>query len=157
MTEIEFVRGLTWSPAIVWDALTDDVLIDGWLALASVEPRIGGEYRLRWTDYTLAETIGVITEFVPLRRLVIDTDNIGTLDFTLSRGVGGPRDVITLLTLRISVLTDPRMLASTRAYWRSNLDQLEELLRGRPVDWSNWQNVRGPVWEEYLREESHGH
>jgi hypothetical protein len=29
------------------------------------------------------------------------------------------------------------------------LDQLEELLRGHPVDWANWDRDRMGTWTEY--------
>jgi uncharacterized protein YndB with AHSA1/START domain len=152
MSELEFSRGYDLPPAIVWDALVDDVLVEGWLAAATITAALGGRYRLSWqTGGGLAATNGIIEEFVPRQRLVVDTDNIGRLDFRLEPTPGGTRGHGTLLTLRIRVDTDPRLLASTHAYWLSNFDQLEDLLRGHPVDWSTWQRDRGEAWSSYLR------
>jgi uncharacterized protein YndB with AHSA1/START domain len=156
VTLLEFERVLNWSPAVVWDALVDDVLVGGWLAPAVIEPRMGGRYHLAWTDYTIAETTGLITDFSDRRALAIDTDNIGRLRFTLEAEQLASREVGTRLVLRMEVRTDPRLLASTHAYWRSNFDQLEDLLRGRPVDWDTWQADRGETWARYLAEASRG-
>ncbi|HEX4058446.1 MAG TPA: SRPBCC domain-containing protein [Galbitalea sp.] len=159
-SELEFARDFDLPPAIVWDALVDDVLVEGWLATARIEPHVGGLYWLDWQSGTsLAATNGVITEFEPPAAgsaglLVVATDNIGTLEFSLAATPGGTRGSGTLLRLRILVDTNPRLQASTRAYWQSNFDQLEDLLRGHPVDWSSWQRDRGEAWARYLHEAS---
>ena len=155
--ELVFTRDYDLPRAIVWDALIDEVLVEGWLAVASVDPRVGGVYRLVWQGGgTLAPTNGLITTMDPERRLVIDTDNIGQLDFTLDAVDGGTRGSATTLTLRLTVETERKLLRSTVAYWRSNFDQLEDLLRGHPVDWTTWQQERGEAWAEYLRASSTG-
>ena len=153
--ELRFSRSYDLPVAIVWDALVDDVLVEGWLATARIDPGEGGLYWLGWQCGTsLAPTNGTITAFEPPRRLAIDTDNIGTLEFLLESVSGGTRGTSTELSLTIRVDTEPRLLASTRAYWQSNFDQLEALLRGHPVDWSTWQHDRGEAWAAYLREAS---
>lgn len=155
MSEVEFSRTYDLPVAIVWDALVDEVLVEGWLAAARIDPQVGGLYWLGWQGgASLAPTNGTITVLVPKRRLEIETDNIGTLDFTLESAPGGTRGSSTDLRLRIRVDTEPRLLASTHAYWQSNFDQLEDLLRGHPVDWSTWQRDRGEAWSAYLREAS---
>jgi uncharacterized protein YndB with AHSA1/START domain len=152
-----FSRDYDLPQAIVWDALVDEVLIEGWLAVAHVEQRTGGSYQLVWQGGgTLAPTNGIITTFEPSSHLVVETDNIGILDFTLDPIAEGTRGSATALTLRLTVDTERKLLASTVAYWRSNFDQLEDLLRGHPVDWSTWQEDRGGVWAEYLRSSSMG-
>ena len=150
--ELAFSREFDLPPVIVWDALVDDVLVEGWLAVARVEPRVGGSYWLDWqSGSSLPATSGIITVFDAPLRLRIETDNIGSLDFSLTPTTGGSRGSGTLLRLTIRVDTEPRLLASTRAYWLGNFDQLEALLRGHPVDWSTWQRDRGPAFEDYLR------
>ena len=152
-SELEFSREYDLPASIVWDALVDDVLVEGWLAAARIDLRVGGEYWLNWlSGASLAPTNGIVTALDPRRRLAIDTDNIGNLEFTLLSIPGGTRGSTTELRLRLRVDTDPRLLASTHAYWQSNFDQLEGLLRGHPVDWSNWQRDRGEAWAAYLRE-----
>ena len=155
MTELFFSRSYDLPAAIVWDALVDEVLVEGWLAAARIDPREGGLYWLGWqSGGSLAPTNGTITVFDAPHGLTIDTDNIGTLEFVLESVPGGTRGSATDLHLTIRVDTEPRMLASTRAYWQSNFDQLEALLRGHPVDWSTWQRDRGEAWAVYLREAS---
>jgi uncharacterized protein YndB with AHSA1/START domain len=154
-TELEFSRGYDLPVSIVWDALIDEDLVEGWLAAARIDPRVGGLYWLGWQGgASLAPTNGTITALEDRRRLAIETDNIGTLEFTLVGIDGGTRGSSTDLHLSIAVDTDPRMLATTYAYWQSNFDQLEGLLRGHPVDWSTWQRDRGDAWAAYLREAS---
>jgi uncharacterized protein YndB with AHSA1/START domain len=156
-SELEFSRDYDLPVAIVWDALVDEDLVEGWLATARIEPRLGGLYWLDWQSGTsLAPTNGLITVFEPsagggVARLTVSTDNIGTLEFALTPTPGGTRGTGTRVGLRILVDTDPRLQASTRAYWLSNFDQLEDLLRGHPVDWSTWQLDRGEAWARYLR------
>ncbi|HEX4442212.1 MAG TPA: SRPBCC domain-containing protein [Galbitalea sp.] len=155
MSELEFSRDYDLPPAIVWDALVDEVLVEGWLAAARIDLRVGGVYWLNWqTGGGLAPTNGVIEAIVVARRLAIDTDNIGHLEFVLEPLPDGTRGEGTLLALNITVDTEPRLLASTYAYWLSNFDQLEDLLRGHPVDWATWQRDRGEAWSRYLRSAS---
>jgi uncharacterized protein YndB with AHSA1/START domain len=157
VNELLFSREYDLPTVIVWDALVDEVLVDGWLAAAKIDARHGGSYLLNWqSGTTLAPTNGTITVFEPPTRLVIETDNIGDLDFSLVELRGGTRGTSTVLTLLLRVDTDVRLLGSTTAYWQSNFDQLEELLRGHPVDWDNWQRDRGEVWAEYFRASSDG-
>jgi uncharacterized protein YndB with AHSA1/START domain len=154
-SELEFSRSYDLPVAIVWDALVDDVLVEGWLAAARIDAREGGLYWLDWQGgSSLTPTNGTITVFEPSRRLAIDTDNIGSLEFTLESVPGGTRGSSTDLVLTLRVDTEPRLLASTRADWQSNFDQLEALLRGHPVDWSTWERDRGEAWAAYLREAS---
>jgi uncharacterized protein YndB with AHSA1/START domain len=154
-SELECYRGYDLPVSIVWDALIDEVLVEGWLASARIDPRVGGLYWLGWQGgATLAPTNGTITAMDPPRRLCVETDNIGTLEFILQPVEGGTRGTSTDLHLTIRVDTEPRLLASTYAYWQSNFDQLEGLLRGHPVDWTNWQRDRGDAFAAYLREAS---
>lgn len=141
--------------SIVWDALVDEDLVEGWLAAARIDPRVGGRYLLHWqSGASLGPTTGVIAAIEPRRLLRIETDNIGSLAFTLESLPGGTRGTSTEVRLVIRVDTEPRLLASTHAYWQSNFDQLEDLLRGHPVDWTTWQRDRGDAWAAYLHEAS---
>jgi uncharacterized protein YndB with AHSA1/START domain len=152
-TELVFTRSYDLPVAIVWDALVDDVLVEGWLAVARIDPRVGGQYWLNWhSGQDEASTNGTVTSFDPPFQLVIETDNIGRLDFTLESVSGGTRGNSTDLRLSVLLDTEPVLLAATHANWQSSLDQLEDLLRGHPVDWSTWQSDRGEAWAHYLRE-----
>jgi uncharacterized protein YndB with AHSA1/START domain len=148
---LELSRDYDLPVSIVWDALVDEVLVEGWLAAARIDARVGGEYLLSWmSGLRLDPTNGVITALESGRRLAIDTDNIGSLEFVLDAVAGGTRGTATQLRLTISVDTDHRLLASTHAYWQTNFDQLEDLLRGHPVDWTTWQKDRGEAWAAHL-------
>jgi uncharacterized protein YndB with AHSA1/START domain len=152
-TELVFTHWYDLPVAIVWDALVDEVLVEGWLAVARIDPRVGGQYWLDWQSGRAgAPTTGTVTTFEPPGRLVIKTDNIGSLDFTLESVPGGTRGTSTDLRLLVRQDIEPRLLALTHANWQSSLDQLEDLLRGHPVDWSTWQSDRGEAWATYQRE-----
>lgn len=139
-------------PAIVWDALVDADLVGGWLATARIEPRPGGRYDLAWNTPGGGISLGTVEVATPHSLLQVTTSNIGQLRFELEARPGGSRGSFTRMTFTIEAETDPHFAATTRAYWLSNLDQLEGLLRGHPVDWANWQRDRGPAWESYRRE-----
>jgi uncharacterized protein YndB with AHSA1/START domain len=47
---------------------------------------------------------------------------------------GGTRGSSTRVSVRL-VLPDPRFGAALEQTWQTRLDQLEDLLRGHPVDW----------------------
>lgn len=150
-SELTFTRDYDLPVTIVWDALVDEDLLDGWLAPASIDARTAGRYRLSWrVPSGAAPTLGVITTIDAPTRLVVETDNAGLMDFALEEREGGTRGSHTRLSLRLVVGTDRRLLASTRANWLCRLDQLEELLRGHPVDWATWDEDRGETWANYL-------
>jgi uncharacterized protein YndB with AHSA1/START domain len=151
--QLEFPLHVDLPPVIVWDALVDEDLVEGWLGRAEIDARVGGRYDIHWrSGGELAPVHGVITRFEPITQLRIDTGPDHFIDFSLTGLPGGSRQTSTRLVVRLSVPADPRMLGSSIANWRSNLDQLEELLRGHPVVWETWSEVRGPVWSGYLRE-----
>lgn len=151
--QLDFSVHIDLPRVIVWDALVDQDLVEGWLARAEIEPHLGGRYDLTWRTGRNAPTVsGVITAFDPLANLRVDAGAGGVIDFTLTELAGGSRQTSTRVVVRLAVDTDRRMLASTIAHWRNNLDQLEQLLRGHPVVWETWGEVRGPTWNRYLRE-----
>jgi uncharacterized protein YndB with AHSA1/START domain len=97
---------------IVWDAFVDETLVDGWLSVGSMA--------------------GEVIDLRPLERLVIETGS-GILDFTLAEIPTGTRGTGTTVTVRVS--TGDQDAATVAAAWERNLEQLEGLLRGHPVDW----------------------
>jgi hypothetical protein len=98
--------------SIVWDAFVDPVLVDGWLPPGSLA--------------------GAVTAFEPLERLVVQAPGGGILEFRLAELAGGTRGSSTSVTV---VVTGHDPQANTPATWRGNLENLEHLLRGHPVDW----------------------
>lgn len=106
---ITLVTDIELPPAIVWDALVDPELLEGWLGavpgdVAEIEPPV----RLR--------TVGPAD---------------GDTTFELEPIEGGLRGMST----RLRVTADSgrgHAAGELRALWRDRLDALEELLRGHP-------------------------
>ena len=148
--ELVFEREIELSPAIVWDALVDDELVSGWLAEASIDPVEGGRFDLVWLYSTdQPPTSGTIVRLVERSALAVDTDNRGRIEFTLKPLAGGARRGSTRLRLTVVLELDRAFAARVRANWMISLDQLEELLRGHPVDWANWDRDHIGTWTEY--------
>lgn len=148
-----FERDLGFAPVIVWDALLDQDLVSGWLADAVIDPQVGGQYNLRWTNRVGApESLGRITALQPLQRLHVDTTASGLLRFELEERAGGSRGTSTLLVLTVDVEVEPVFAARVKADWLTSLDQLDELLRGHPVDWAHWERDHHEAWVQHLAE-----
>ena len=148
---MRLTRDLDLPRVIVWDALVDQDLVSGWLGEAAIVPVVGGEYNL--TRVHLPDTpttFGRITVLQPLERLHIDTTDVGLLEFALEERAGGSRSTSTRLTLTVTIDLDPSALPRVRADWLVCLDQLDELLRGHPVDWANWNRDHHDTWTRYL-------
>ena len=145
---MDLVREIDLPRVIVWDALIDPDLVSGWLAPAEIEPIAGGIYNLVWPHRpTYADTFGRIVLLQHPERLHIDTTNLGRIEFSLESVEGGFRDTGTRLQVTLDLGTDGMEgVAPTAsvgdeqivADWMTNLDQLEELLHGRPTDWRTW-------------------
>jgi uncharacterized protein YndB with AHSA1/START domain len=136
--------------SIVWDAFVDADLVSGWLAPAEIEPRVGGRYDLAWSGSTpLPPTVGVIEQLDEPSLVVVDT-SIGRLEFRLDQFEGGTRATSTRLTVTITSEADAEFSSSSVAHWLTNLEQLESLLRGKPVNWENWDNDWRPIWLRHL-------
>lgn len=148
-----FERELELPREIVWDALVDKDLVLGWLALAIIEPRLGGRYDLIWLHpEPFPPTKGTITEFEEFESLRIETSNAGLLAFELESLPGGPRGSSTRLRVTVIVNVEPAFSSRIKAYWLTDLDQLAELLRGHPVHWGSWQQDHQAAWEAHLDE-----
>ena len=153
---LQFVRDYEFARVIVWDALLDSVLVSGWLAEASITPEVGGEYNLQWLHRSgQPMSFGRIVGLVALEQLQVDTSNIGRLEFTLEELSGGNRGTGTRLRLAIDYPTDLMLAAGVMADWLTSLDQLEDLLRGHPVDWGNWDRDRHDAWTRHFEETGH--
>ena len=99
--------------AIVWDALLDPVLVEGWLHPAA---------RL------LAGDVHERVDPAPHATAVLETtlEPFGRLRFELDERDGGTRGTSTFLRLQ-----------AASAGWDDRIDGLENLLRGHPVDWGD--------------------
>ncbi len=139
---------------IVWDALVDSDLVSGWLAEADIEPRIDGRYDLEWRHFDgVRATTGQIVDLVEPELLVVETDNFGVATLHLSDVASGSRGRSTRLTVDVEALADQQFSTMIAVTWRISLEQLEELLRGHPVDWSRWRSERVERWHELLESE----
>jgi len=137
VTRLSFSQQYGLPRGIVWDAFTDQVLIGGWLGEASVEPVEGGRYRLEWVvspDLPPAE--GRILRLVEPSLILIETDVHGLLRVELQDIPGGPRGRSTRVDLSVTVDVSAPFRRRVADTWSLGLIQLEELLRGHPVDWS---------------------
>jgi uncharacterized protein YndB with AHSA1/START domain len=142
-----------FSPAIVWDAITDSDLVSGWLAPATVAAELGGEYTLSWPYPSgVAAASGQITALDVNRLLEVTQPTGGVIVFELAEFAGGLRGTST--RLRITVVGDwsTASAEAVRADWLTALDQLGALVRGHPVDWSVWARDHLESWSRHLRE-----
>ncbi|CAN5182192.1 hypothetical protein BH11ACT4_BH11ACT4_22460 [soil metagenome] len=148
-----FESDYEFAPVIVWDALLDSDLVSGWLAEASITPEVGGEYNLRWVHRPgRPATLGRITVLQPPERLRVDTSDSVHLAFELRELPIGNRGSSTRLRVTVAGPGDAAELARVKADWLTNLDQLDDLLRGHPVDWPNWDHDRHDAWFRHLGE-----
>jgi hypothetical protein len=111
--------------SIVWDALVDPVLVEGWL-------------------HPIARLVdnAEVRERVEPGLLAVSSETLGELQFELAELTGGTRGTSTRLRVQVGVPevgspSDPRLRDSLSSAWVMRLDQLQELLRGHPVDWAS--------------------
>lgn len=153
MSSLHVERSYEFAPSIVWDALVDADLVSGWLAEATIVPLIGGEYTLRFLNRdSPTPREGRITRLEPHSMLGIMGGGGASLQFQLTEVAGGNRGASTMLAVDIESPTEQAFLARLRADWLTNLDQLDDLLHGHPVDWLHWYRDRAADWTEHLRE-----
>lgn len=122
---------------IVWDAFIDPDLVAGWLAEALIVPEEGGEYNLTWLDRVgRPQTFGRIVALRHPELLIVDTSNLGMLEFQLIELPGGLRGTSTKVRVEVGLEGDALLADRVDAQWRTNFARLEELLRGHPTDWA---------------------
>lgn len=105
-------RQIDMPRSIVWDALVDPVLVEGWLD--PVARLVDGDVSER-RDPEPGDVAVLATVLEPF----------GELRFELREREGGTRGTSTLL----------RVSAPSLAGWNDRVDDLENLLRGHPVEW----------------------
>ncbi|MCY7412760.1 MAG: SRPBCC domain-containing protein [Salinibacterium sp.] len=150
---VELERDYELPRGIVWDALIDEELVSGWLAEAEIEPEPGGRYALHWTHREpQARTEGRIIAMDAPHSLLIETREPSTIRFDLLHLDGGSRGTSTRLRVSLEVFIDRAFESRLLADWLTNLDQLEDLLRGHPVDWAEWTRDRHLSWSTHLTE-----
>ena len=126
-------RVVPYSAVIIWDALLDPVLADGWLGQLETEAVPEGRYCVVWPDREphRADWFGRITRLVPGQRLSLHFQPHTEVTFELVT------DADASVRVRVrhrSYLSRSEALAVDE-FWRRRLGYLAALLSGRPVDW----------------------
>ncbi|MGN6273265.1 MAG: SRPBCC family protein [Protaetiibacter sp.] len=125
MDEIRIERDLDLPRGIVWEALVDPELVGGWLHPS--ERLVTGTSPVEFREPDDPAEPAVLEVISP---------SFGDVRVVLIRNEGGTRGEATRVELTVS---DEWGRRSERvALWELRLDQLEALLRGRPVDWGRW-------------------
>jgi uncharacterized protein YndB with AHSA1/START domain len=125
--EIRIERDLDLPRGIVWEALVDAALVEGWLHPS--ERLVTGTSPVEYREPDDPAAPAVIEVISP---------SFGDVRIVLIRLDGGTRGESTRLELTVSDEWGRR--ADREALWALRLDQLEALLRGRPVDWGRWSS-----------------
>jgi len=148
---MRFESDYEFPAVIVWDALVDAELVSGWLAEATVTAGLEGEYTLHISRPGHSLFAGRVTGIRP-RELLRVEDEGGVIEFSLDELEGGSRGTSTHLTVVVEARMNRQFSASLQADWLVNLEQLEDLLRGHPVDWAHWRRDREAGWARHLEE-----
>ncbi len=152
MAALQFERDYGFPCVIVWDALVDEDLVSGWLAEADIEPKLGGRYHLRWVHCPgMPETDGHIVLMAPPEFLEVSARNVH-LRFGLEEIPGGSRGTSTRLHVRVEINLESAFLSRVKADWLTNLDQLDDLLFGHPMNWATWDRDMLETWSQHLDE-----
>jgi len=129
--KVRIERVIDLPRVIVWDALVDPVLVEGWLhpvlRLVDGEPAV--ELRERVDPAPGADAV-----------LHVRSEDLGEWRLTLAERFGGTRGSSTALTVDL-MLPDPRFEGALLQSWQTRLDQLENLLRGHPTVWREAQSA----------------
>ena len=144
--ELSLERWLDLPREVVWDALVDPVLAEGWLHPVA---RLAGDAdseELDPIEFTQPESPDAPAI------LHVHSGELGEVRFELTELAEGTRGRSTELRLTVGGQGEARFRAPVVASWRTRLDQLEQLLRGHPVDWDHWERDHGADYEQYLAE-----
>ena len=118
-------RDLDLPPGVVWPALVDPELLAGWLGEAAIRDDLSFSLRTRGGIVN-----GSITAMLEAERLELATER-GPVLLRLEEHTGGLRGSWTALTV------EARTSVAPVDAWTSALERLEQLLHGRPTDWSH--------------------
>jgi len=148
LVALQFERRYEATPDEVWAALTEPESISRWLfADAVLEPRVGGDFSLRWDEN---EAGGSVLVWEPPSTLEVEWDE---------------PDVRSILRIEITAVENGTALALehrniTRkaaigmgAGWHAHLEALSEILSGRDASserwWPRYEELR-PSYEELV-------
>ena len=151
--EFTVTREYDLPPAVVWDALIDPALLEGWLGAGSSDAEAGGTFVLDWLDphHHGAAVAGEIVLLEPQSQLLIRAMEY-SLAMLIDELPSGTRGSSTRLTLSLRLPADRYSERERIAHWRAHLEALEDLLRGHPVVWERWDVDYGPATRGFLAE-----
>jgi uncharacterized protein YndB with AHSA1/START domain len=149
LLSLRFERTYEATPDEVWAALTEPESIRRWLFAAAVlEPRVGGEFRLDWSDKEQAT--GSVLVWDPPSVLEVEWRERqieSVLHIELASSQAGT--VLTLDQRNISVAAAIGMGAG----WHAHLDALGDLVEGRGANEDAWRprfDALRPRYEELV-------
>jgi uncharacterized protein YndB with AHSA1/START domain len=128
--------------------LTEPESISRWLfAEAVLEPRVGGEFRLRWSEN---EAGGSVLVWEPPRSLAVEWDEPDVRSI-LRIEVSPAEDGATLVLEHRNVTA--KAAIGMGAGWHAHLEALDEVLSGRAASserwWPRYEELR-PTYEELV-------
>ena len=128
-------RVLPFGVAVLWDALTDPVLVQGWLAPVA-SPVIGGALAVAVEGVPLpGASAGVLRSVEPGRVAVLDLGAAGRVRFELAAEPPLPSGRSSSACTAVAEPAHDLAAVGLVPAIEARLDALHELLRGRPVDW----------------------
>ncbi len=142
METIRLERDIDLPRAIVWEALVDPVLVEGWLHPS--ERLVTGTTPVEFRepeDPAVPAVLEVVSPAFGVVRVVLERLEDGT------RGEG--------TRVRLTVGDEWGRRADREALWGLRLAQLAELVRGRPVDWTDWPALHRAEHEASRTEAAH--
>jgi uncharacterized protein YndB with AHSA1/START domain len=142
VADLVFERAIDLPRVIVWDALVDPELLAGWLGEVRSDPIDGRLFTLTPGTGDAPLSFELVHEERP-NRLAARAADGRLFEFELTEVEGGSRGTSTSLALRILLDFHAAFAGGMRREWETSLDDLVELLRGHPVDWTEVRNSRG--------------
>jgi uncharacterized protein YndB with AHSA1/START domain len=145
---LRFERRYDASPDEVWAAMTEPESIGRWLfAEAVLEPRVGGDFRLRWDEN---EAGGSVLVWEPPRLLEVEWNEADLRSILRVEII--PAENGATLALEHRNVT-PKAAIGMGAGWHAHLEALGELLSGREASserwWPRFEELR-PTYEELV-------
>lgn len=145
---LHFERRYEGTPEEVWAALTEPESIKRWLfADAVLEPRVGGAFRLRWSEN---EAGGSVLVWEPPRTLEVEWNETNVRSIL--------RLEVTPVEDGAALVLDHRNISAISAIgmgagWHAHLEALAEVLAGRTVSeerwWPRYEELR-PTYEQLV-------
>jgi len=129
-------RPLPFGAVVVWDALTDPVLLQGWLA-PTATPVVDGTLAIAVDGVPLpGASSGTVRSVDPGRLAELDLGLAGTVRFEVEPKEPLATGRSTCLCTASAAPAHELAARGIVAALDARLDALHELLRGRPVDWA---------------------